>query len=216
DHDWGRTGWTDLLWDAGRQVVAVDLLGHGGAPSPSDPSAYDDLAGWLDTEIGVRCPGDEPLDAVGFSLGARTLLRLAIRRPERFGRLVLGGVGANLFTAEDREPLARAIESSEAEPEAGTGPFRVFLRLVAASGNDPRALAACLRRHDPPIVRAELGRVGIPVLLVLGERDPAGPGEPLRDALPDARLKVLPGVEHFATLSDFGFIDAALRFLEVG
>jgi pimeloyl-ACP methyl ester carboxylesterase len=52
------------------------------------------------------------------------------------------------------------------------------------------------------------------VLVVIGARDFAGPGEPLAEALPDARLVVLPGADHFSTPKDFGAIDATLRFLE--
>jgi hypothetical protein len=51
------------------------------------------------------------------------------------------------------------------------------------------------------------------VLVVLGDRDFAGPADPLLDKLPDARLVTLPGVDHFATPKQFGFIDAALDFL---
>ena len=39
---WERSGFTALLADAGRPVVGVDLLGHGAAPKPHDPAAYDD------------------------------------------------------------------------------------------------------------------------------------------------------------------------------
>jgi hypothetical protein len=51
------------------------------------------------------------------------------------------------------------------------------------------------------------------VLVVLGDKDFAGPADPLVDALPDARLVTLRNVDHFATPKDFGFIDAALDFL---
>ena len=40
---WQRSGFTDLLADAGREVIGIDLLGHGTAPKPHDPEAYDDL-----------------------------------------------------------------------------------------------------------------------------------------------------------------------------
>jgi pimeloyl-ACP methyl ester carboxylesterase len=52
--------------------------------------------------------------------------------------------------------------------------------------------------------------------VVIGERDFAGPGDPLADALPDARLVVLRGADHFSTPKDFGAIDATLRFLDEG
>lgn len=60
----------------------------------------------------------------------------------------------------------------------------------------------------------ECARVTVPVLVVIGDQDFCGPGEPLAEALPDARLTVLRGTDHFSTPKDFGAIDAALRFLE--
>src|SRR3954449_8157159 len=89
---WQDNGLTELLRDAGRTVIGVDLLGHGTAPKPHDPEAYADL-----TERVVEALPDGPVDALGFSMGAMTLLELAIRQPERISRLVLAGVGANLF-----------------------------------------------------------------------------------------------------------------------
>jgi hypothetical protein len=38
----------------------------------------------------------------------------------------------------------------------------------------------------------------------------------LAERLPDARVKVLRNVDHFATPKDFGFLDAALDFLGAG
>ncbi|HEU4841145.1 MAG TPA: alpha/beta fold hydrolase [Ilumatobacteraceae bacterium] len=37
DATWRRSGFTELLADAGREVIGVDLLGHGDAPKPHDP-----------------------------------------------------------------------------------------------------------------------------------------------------------------------------------
>ena len=52
------------------------------------------------------------------------------------------------------------------------------------------------------------------MLVVIGDRDFAGPADELVEALPDARLVVLRNVDHFATPESFGFIDAALEFLD--
>jgi pimeloyl-ACP methyl ester carboxylesterase len=76
-------------------------------------------------------------------------------------------------------------------------------------------LAACLRRPWPPFTREELERVTCPVLVIMGDRDFAGPPDPLVVALPDARLVTLPGVDHFQATRDFRCIDAALEFLDV-
>jgi pimeloyl-ACP methyl ester carboxylesterase len=56
--------------------------------------------------------------------------------------------------------------------------------------------------------------VTCPTLVVLGDNDFAGPADPLVEALPDARLVVLPRTDHFATPKSFKFMEAALGFIE--
>ena len=88
-----------------------------------------------------------------------------------------------------------------------------FARLSEHPDSDPDALAAILRARRRLLTPERLAVIDLPVLVVIGDRDFAGPGDPLADALPQARLLVLPGVDHFATPKDFGAIDAALNFL---
>src|SRR4029450_14159341 len=90
---WQRNGFTALLEDAGRTVIGVDLLGHGDAPKPHDPADYRDLT----TRLVDALPDVESVDAVGFSLGALTLLELACAQPTRFRRIVLAGLGDTMF-----------------------------------------------------------------------------------------------------------------------
>jgi pimeloyl-ACP methyl ester carboxylesterase len=209
ERNWRDTGWVDLLTDAGREVIAVDLLGHGGAPKPHEPEAYRDLA------AGVRAalPAEGEVDAVGFSLGAGILLQVAAGDPGRFRRLVVAGVGANLFRTTDPEVAASAVLTGRA-PDDAPEAAQAFARFASAPGNDPEALAACLRRPAGTPDPTSLASVTCPVLVVLGDRDFAGPAGPLVDALPDARLVTLRGVDHFATPKDFGFLDCALQFLD--
>ena len=206
---WQASGFTELLADAGRPVLGVDLLGHGEAPKPHDPAAYADLTGRIEAAL----PGDRPVDAVGFSLGAMTLLRLVVRRPESFHRLVVAGIGRNVFERDDavRERILAGLDGS-AEPEDNFA--RLFSQYAALPGNDPVALAAVLRREDAPLTPEQLASITPPVLVVIGDRDFAGPGDPLVEALPDARLVTLRNVDHFATPESFGFIDATLEFLD--
>ncbi len=210
EHNWRQPGWVDILGDLGRPVVGVDLLGHGGAPRPTDPDAYAAVA----DRVLDALPGDDPVDAVGFSAGARVLLRLAVDHPGRFARLVLLGLGDNAFAHEDHEPLAAALASGEPSEDVGV---TLFQRLAETAGNDAAALAAFLRHGPPEVSEDELGSVTARVLVVVGERDRSVPGtERLAAALPDVRVVVVPGVDHFATTTDFGAIDAVVRFLEDG
>ena len=217
---WERSGFTALLADAGRDVIGVDLLGHGTAPKPHDPAAYTDLSARI-----VDALPDTPVDAIGFSLGALTLLRAAIAAPERFHRLVLAGVGRNVFERDDAatarilagvEGTAGEAVDEEAEGSAGEDNLaRLFGQYARSEGNDAVALAAVLRRPDPdPITPAGVARVTCPVLVVLGDHDFAQPADALVDALPDARYVALRNTDHFATPESFAFIDAALGFLD--
>jgi len=208
EQNWRELGWVDLLRDEGRSVIGVDLLGHGQAAKPSDPAAY----AALEQSIIAVMPAAGPVDAVGFSLGAQLLLRAAAAFPGRFRRIVVAGVGDSVFVGTDPEPIARAVETGQAEE--GAGPVAAALAHFAATGgNDQAALAACLRRPRAPLSEAEIAAIRVPVLVVLGDRDFAGPADRLVGALPDARFVALRGVDHFGTARDFGFAGAVLGFL---
>ena len=209
ERNWREPGWVDLLAEAGREVIPLDLLGHGEADKPHDPAAYSNLS----ADVEAALPEDGAVDAIGFSLGAQLILTVASRRPERFGRVVVGGVGANLFRREDVEPMARAVEAGSAEAE-DPSVARAFAQFASGPGNDRAALAACLRGRRATVASTDLAAVRCPVLVVLGDRDFAGPPDPLVEALPNATLLTLRGADHFGTPRDFRFLDAALAFVD--
>lgn len=205
---WQLNGFTELLRDAGREVIGVDLLGHGTAPKPHDPADYADLT----PRIFEALP-EEPVDAIGFSLGAMTLLRTAIREPDRFNRLVLAGVGASAFET-DESRTERIVAALEGRGDPDDNLARMFMQYASQSGNDLLALTAAMKRIRDPLDAAALAAVTCPTLIVVGDRDFAGPGEPLAAALPNATLRTLRNTDHFATPESFGFIDAALEFID--
>ncbi|MGK2957349.1 MAG: alpha/beta fold hydrolase [Acidimicrobiales bacterium] len=207
EREWREVGWADLLGEAGRQVIGIDLLGHGAADKPHDPEAYVDLEG----DVAAAFPADEKVDAIGFSLGAHVLLALACKEPDRFSRIVVAGVGAAVMIDIDTEPLAQLV-SGEVITDHPIGNF--FARAAALPDNDAAALAACMRAPRPVLTPELLANITCPVLVVMGDQDFAGPADPLVAALPNATLTVLKGVDHFGTPKNFGFIDAALEFLE--
>jgi pimeloyl-ACP methyl ester carboxylesterase len=211
EQNWREPGWVDLLQEAGRQVIPLDLPGHGRADKPHDPAAYANLSSAV--EDALPAAGSGPIDAIGFSLGAQLLLDVASRQPERFGRLVVGGVGANVFSSNDPEPVALAIERGDAGAE-DPSVARAFAQFASGPGVDRAALAACLRGSRRRVTAEDLAGLTRPVLVVLGDRDFAGPADPLVDALPDAKLVTLRGADHFGTPKDFRFLDAALEFLD--
>ncbi len=216
---WERTGFTMLLADAGRQVIGVDLLGHGNAPKPHDPDAYADLGARIVEAITEQTGApDTIVDAIGFSLGAMTLLRAAMGEPGRFRRLVLAGIGRNVFERDEdaTREIVEAIRAGSDTSDAGAGNrARLFAQYAHRPGNDPIALAAIMQRPpSAPPAAADLAAVTCPVLVAIGDQDFAGPADRLVDALPDARHQILRRTDHFATPESFVFIDATLEFLD--
>ena len=212
--NWVRNGWADLLADAGRTVIPLDLLGHGSSPKPHDPAAYADLEQCV---LDVLPADGSAVDAVGFSLGALMLVRAAGAAPHRFGRIVVAGIGEHSMTANDPEPVARAIEAglTDVHGDGDEGTLaRAFAQFAANGTNDAHALAACMRRPRGPLTVAELAAISSPVLVVIGDRDFVGSAQPIVDGLRDARLVTLRNCDHFGTPQHFGFLDAALDFLE--
>ncbi len=207
EHNWEQNGWVDILADFDCTVPVIDLPGHGRSVRSTDPEAY------ASVEEDVASVLPERTSAVGFSAGAQILLRIAVAHPQRFDRLVLLGAGDNVFDATDSSSLIEALESG-AEPEDVQ--TRVFTRLATSTGNDPTALAAFLRRPVRRLTPEDLAVVTCPVLVVLGTEDFVPSADRLVGALPSATLVSVPGVDHFATPSDFGVIDATIRFLGLG
>jgi pimeloyl-ACP methyl ester carboxylesterase len=208
---WQATGFADLVAEAGREVIGVDLLGHGQAPKPHEPEAYADLTARIRDAMPA---GGGTVDAVGFSLGALTLLDLACDAPQRFRRLVLAGIGANVFR-DDEEGVRRILAGLDGSAPDDDVRAQAFARYAAQPGNDIAALAAVFRRpRRRPFTPERLATVACPVLVVIGDRDFAAPGDELAAALPQATLVTLRDTDHFATPESFGFFDATLRFLD--
>ncbi|MCC6436069.1 MAG: alpha/beta fold hydrolase [Acidimicrobiales bacterium] len=206
---WGENGWIDLLQEAGRTVLAIDLLGHGTADKPHDPEAYERL----EALVAEQLP-DEPVDIIGFSLGARTTLALAIEDPSRFRKIVVAGVGANLFEQDEEraKAIARGV-AGDPDPEDRTSGY--FAQLAESPEIDRHALAALMRRKRAlPVTKEGLAKVTNPVLVVLGDQDFAGPADPLVEALPNATFLGVRKADHFSIVKDFKFIDGALKFLD--
>ncbi len=205
---WGETGWLDILGDSGRELLPLDLPGHGTAPNCREVAGFANL----EQDTLDRLPA-VPVDAIGFSMGARLLLVMAAMQPDRFHRLVVAGVGRNLFEFDParREAITAAI-AGELDPENPEARF--FHELAEAPDVDRASLVAMMSSERPLLDEEMLDKITCPVLVVIGDNDFAGPADQLVDALPNASHKVLRNVDHFATPRDFSFIDATLDFLE--
>lgn len=208
-------------WAVRFRVLAVDLIGHGRSDAPSDPRRYAmelavaDLTSVL-VEVGLA-----RASVVGYSLGGRVALRLAVERPERISRLVLISASAGIADAEERaarlardealaeriegEGVARFVDGWEREPlfasqRALPAPLRAALRATRLA-HPAQGLANSLRgmgtgRMEPLWDR--LAEVRAPALVVTGALDEryGEIGARLVAALPRGRHAVVAGAGH--------------------
>jgi pimeloyl-ACP methyl ester carboxylesterase len=208
---WQKPGIDALLEDIGRTVIGVDLLGHGEQDKPHDPLAYAELPEWLLGRLESEAP---VVDAVGFSLGALTLVRSLVAEPSRFGRVVLAGIGNGVFERSDPAGNRRIVDALEGRAPQDDTFARVFAHYGNTPGNDVLALTAVMKRPpSEPLDKAALSTIENEVLVVIGDADFTAPADELAAAFPNGRLVVLKNTDHFATPESFAFIDALLEFL---
>jgi len=207
---WEKPGINALLADVGRTVMGVDLLGHGTADKPHDPAAYEHLDEWLLNHL----PADQLVDVVAFSLGALTTLSALASQPHRFRRVILAGIGDGVFYEADPGRAERIIAGMEGRASEDDTFAALFRQYGHSKGNDVQALIAVLQRpRQAPLTRESLGKIDNEVVIVIGEKDFAGPANELASAFPNGRLVTLRNVDHFATTEAFPFIDTILEVM---
>jgi pimeloyl-ACP methyl ester carboxylesterase len=214
--NWVAPGWVSTLTRAGRRVVALDNRGHGASTKLYDPAAYhsaimaDDVRALLDHLDLPRA------DVMGYSMGARNTVFLALANPGRVRSAVLGGVGIRLVGGVGLKPdtIAEALEApSLAEVSDPTG--HVFRAFAEQTKSDLRALAACMRGSRQPLDRDALARIAVPVLVAAGTKDViAGSGAELAALMPGARALAIPDRDHMLAVGDRVFKAGVLQFLE--
>ena len=207
---WQKPGINALLEDIGRIPIGLDLLGHGEQDKPHDPDAYTELPSWLLAHL----PDNPVVDAVGFSLGALTILRALVAAPQRFRKVVLAGIGDGVFTKSSPDAHKRIVDALEGRAPEDDTFARMFAHYGNTPGNDLLALTAIMKRPaSEPVTEEQLSAITNEILIVIGDADFAGPATRLAAAFPNAKLTVLRNTDHFATPESFSFIDAILEFL---
>ncbi|MFF0459188.1 bifunctional 3-oxoadipate enol-lactonase/4-carboxymuconolactone decarboxylase PcaDC [Streptomyces mexicanus] len=191
------------------RVFRYDLPGHGGAPAHPAASVTE-LAGRLLATLDAL--GVHRFGYAGCALGGAVGVELALRHPERLASLALIAASPRFGTADEFRQRGVVVRTNGLDPIARTSPDRWFTPAFAAAQpaitdwavqmvrtTDPGCyIAACeaLAAFD---VRAELGRVGVPTLVLVGSDDQVtGPAEArtLVAGIPDARLAVVPSASH--------------------
>ena len=203
------------------RVVVVDLPGHGRSAIPPDPARAsvermaDDLATILERTDCV------PAEVLGYSLGARVALRLAVAHGDAVRRLVLESPSAGLPSEAERRSRRVADEERSAHLERDgvdafvdawerEPVFASFARLPADRAARVRAdrrrnraagLAASLRgagQGSMEPLHDRLAGVRAPTLVIAGALDPVGRAraQDVAAGIPGARLEIVATAGH--------------------
>ena len=217
--NWRRLGWYGAFERKGWRVVALDLRGHGESEKPHDPAAYgrDDLVGDLGALMDHL--GLQRADLMGYSMGARLALQMALAHPGRVSNLIVGGIGGRMLQPPPGPaPSMSMAEAMRAEdPETITEKTMKGFRLFAEQqGEDRLALAAFSEgRGGAVLTEADLAAISAPTLVVAGSRDEmAGDPQALADAIPGAKAVTLPACDHFSAIPHALYKAAVFDFLE--
>ena len=221
------------------ETLAPDLPGHGRSVGGASAAGYrfDECIDGLAATLAAA--GHERAHWLGYSMGARLALACAVRHPERVASLVLLAGRAGIADTAEREArrvadgaLATRLETNGiedfvtewlAQPLFGTlqrlGPAFMADERRARLANDPCELAASLRALGPaaqPPLFAELPRVHVPVLLVVGALDTrfVASAHDLARRLPRAEVREIADAGHAAHLEQpVAFVAAVREFL---
>jgi pimeloyl-ACP methyl ester carboxylesterase len=212
--NWRDAHWLRVLTEASRRVIAFDNRGHGRSEKLYDPSRYGAPAMAEDARRLLDHLGIGRADVMGYSMGARIAVFLALAHPERVRSLILGGAGINLVRGMvGTGPIARALEAPSIDDVTNetARSFRVF---AEQTGSDLRALAACMRGPREKIAPEQLARIAVPTLIATGSKDViAGSGGELASLIPGAQLLEIEGRDHMRAVGDARFKQGVLDFL---
>jgi pimeloyl-ACP methyl ester carboxylesterase len=189
----------------GRTVVEFDARGHGGSTGRQVPSDYtwpvlaDDLLALID-----EVSPDDPVDAIGASMGCASILHAVVSAPRRFRRLVLvippTAWETRAAIASGYELQARLVEKQGVDalmefsagfPNPPALPADLVLRPDISDELLPTVFRGAALSDLPP--RDRLAVIAQPTLILAWAGDPGHPlstAEDLLALLPDAELLV--------------------------
>ena len=223
-------------------TIAVDLVGHGRSGSPSTPERYamrravDDLAALL------RALGHERAAWLGYSLGGRVALQVAVHRPDVVSALVLEGATPGLATAEERTARVAADEAiAQRLDRDGIEAFVDFWQSISLWDSQQRTLSDHQRAglRQGRLAQAPLGLVGslrgmgtgaqewvgdrldevrVPVLLTAGTLDVkfSEIAREMAATLPDSTMRLIEDAGHAAHLERPAVFNAVVREFLLG
>ncbi len=213
----------------GREVIAVDLHGHGRTTLGNRPIDLVDIGNDLATIL--KTLGYAQVDVVGYSFGGGAGLRLAVQHPEAVRRLVVVSApfAKDGFFAE-MIPQQESVGAGMFEMMKATPMYKSYVAVAPKPDDFPRLLDRMGELMRRPYNWAEdVKTLKMPVMLVFGDSDMIRPehivefyqllGGGLRDAgwmrenMSRNRLAILPDLTHYEAFATPVMAETVLPFL---
>ncbi|MGH6613304.1 alpha/beta fold hydrolase [Sphingomonas sp.] len=190
--NWIRYGHAAAIAARGFRVVMPDLRAHGSSAKPHDAASYPPDVLARDGFALIEHLGLSDYDLGGYSLGARTVMRMMAQGATP-RRIIVSGMGLQGLTdTAGRGGHFRNILTNLGSFRQGSPEWLAEAFLKTSKG-DPIALLNILDTFVDTPVEA-IGAIVQPALILSGEEDDDnGSAEALAQALPDAVYRTVPG-----------------------
>ncbi|HYW91200.1 MAG TPA: 3-oxoadipate enol-lactonase [Gammaproteobacteria bacterium] len=209
------------------RVLRLDTRGHGESGAPEGDYHIGqlgrDVTGLMDA-LGIR-----RAHYCGLSMGGLTGIWLGVHAGERFDRLVLCNTAARIGSRDNWDARMATIREQGMDRIAAAAPERWFsesfrARAAADVGRvqeqlrrtPPQGYSGCCAAIRDADLRADLGRITAPVLVIAGSHDVATPpadGRALAAGIGGARYRELQA-GHLSNIEAAGaFTQTVLDFL---
>jgi 2-succinyl-6-hydroxy-2,4-cyclohexadiene-1-carboxylate synthase len=231
----GFTGSPDswgFLRESALPLAAPALVGHAGSSESVQVTGFEDEV----DRLAQLAPADEPLHVVGYSLGARLALGIALRYPERVARLTLIS-GHPGLSSEGEQRARRAADSIWIELLLGRGVLAFVdtwetqplwatqaqlpesaraRRRAERLSHDPAGLSRSLRvtgLGEMPNYAERLAELEMPVSVLAGDLDLkfSALARSMAECLRHPTLEIAPGAGHDLLLERPEFVTEVIR-----
>lgn len=207
--NWLRYGAAAEIASAGYRVILPDFRAHGRSAAPHDAAAYPPDVLAMDIEALIAQLGLTDFDIAGYSMGARTLVRL-LARGLKPGKAIISGMGLEglIGGTQRAEFFLKILAQPDGWP---SGSPEAFAAAFMRQNNIDRAAVSLLLKSQQSTPIESLRGLSTRALVLCGRDDRDNGSAPaLAMELPDAALVEIPGNHMSAvTKPDFGTAIAA-------
>jgi pimeloyl-ACP methyl ester carboxylesterase len=201
----GAFGWATVFptLAKARQVIAIELQGHGHTADIDRPLTYGQMAD--DTAALLKQLRIEQADIFGYSMGGTVALALAIRHPNLVRKVAING--SHYGRIEDAYNPETFEQFKSLPPDFAPKVLKDPYDKFAPDPKQWPALVAKVKKMGlefKGFTREDMKSIKAHVLITLGDRDGVRPEHAVEmfRLIPNAQLAVFPGADHFLLFQD--------------